>query len=208
MVAAPPLPISALEHHEYCPRQCALIHVDGVWDDNRHTVRGSRGHRRVDGASSRQERGRMVLRGLLLWSERWNLTGRADAVEVGADGQVIPVEYKMGSRHGRAAEVQLCAQAFCLEEMLGVQIFNGAIWYAGPRRRNEIPLDDELRERTARAISAVRETVLAGVLPPAVNDRRCDECQLLEHCLPGLTDGKGGSHVLAYVDRQVFQCDS
>ncbi len=107
------LAISALEHYEYCPRQCALIHADGVWEDNAHTVRGTYGHRRVDGRGSRQERGRSVLRGIPLWSEQLELTGRADAVEVHPDGSIVPVEYKMGTRHGLAAAFS-CAPKHCV----------------------------------------------------------------------------------------------
>ena len=89
------VPISAIEHFVYCPRQCALIHCDGVWSDNAHTVRGLRAHRRVDGGQHRHERGRKVLRGIPLWSEALGLSGRADVVEI-AIGAVRPVEYKSG----------------------------------------------------------------------------------------------------------------
>lgn len=123
----PVIPLRALEHDAYCPRQAAMIHVDGVWADNAHTVRGVRGHRRVDTAPSRHERDRRVLRGLSLWSEQLGLVGRADAVEIFDDGTIEPVEYKHGRRHGAAAESQLCAQAFCLEEMLGVSVQVGHV---------------------------------------------------------------------------------
>ena len=108
------IPISAIEHFVYCPRQCALIHCDGVWADNAHTVRGSRAHRRVNSGKARRERGKLVLRAIPLWSEELGLTGRADAVEL--DGDVVrPVEYKSGVPHGTAADLQVCAQAMCLE---------------------------------------------------------------------------------------------
>ena len=103
------VPVAALEHHVYCPRQCALIHVDGLWFDNRHTVRGQAGHRRADSGEIKSERGRTVLRSVPLFSERLGLSGRADAIEVHTDSSVVPVEYKMGVRHGIAA-VQ---HAFC-----------------------------------------------------------------------------------------------
>ena len=102
------VPISAIEHFVYCPRQCALIHCDGVWSDNAHTVRGVRAHRRVDSGQHRHERGRKVLRGIPLWSEALGLSGRADVVEIEI-GAVRPVEYKSGVRHGSAADLQLCA---------------------------------------------------------------------------------------------------
>ena len=114
MTDEPIVAISAIEHFVYCPRQCALIHCDGVWSDNAHTVRGSRTHRRVDTGHHRRERGRLVLRAIPLWSETLGLSGRADAVEI-ERGAVRPVEYKSGVRHGSAADLQLCAQALCLE---------------------------------------------------------------------------------------------
>ena len=130
----PIVTISAIEHFVYCPRQCALIHCDGVWSDNAQTVRGSRAHRRVDSGRHRRERGRLVLRSIPLWSETLGLSGRADAVEI-EPGVVRPVEYKSGIQHGSAADLQLCAQALCLEEMLNVAIPDGDVWYGGPRRR-------------------------------------------------------------------------
>lgn len=186
MSVEPVLQISALEHFEYCPRQCALIHVDGVWADNVHVVRGGYGHRRVDSGEHRTERGRRVLRSVPLWSEQLGLTGRADAVEVHDDGRVVPVEYKIGRRHGLAAHVQLTAQALCLEEMTGREVPEGALWFSGIRRREEVSIDEHLRRRTVAAIDEVRAMFAASRLPAAPNDQRCTECQLLGHCLPGV----------------------
>lgn len=200
-----PIPISALEHHAYCPRQCALIHVDGMWSDNAHTVRGSRGHRRADESFQRVERGRTVIRGVPLWSERWGLSGRADAIEVSSSGEVAPVEYKIGQRHGESAEIQLCAQALCLEEMLGVALERGFAWYSGPRRRHRVDLDLTLRAKTASAIDAVRSILEGSILPEAPNDARCSECQLLGHCMPDVVAHAG--RVPAYLDSEVFACE-
>lgn len=200
----PVVPISAIEHYSYCPRQCALIHCDGVWHDNEHTVRGTRGHRRVDSGEHRWDRGRMVLRGIPLWSESLGLSGRADAVEVG-DGHVCPVEYKSGSRHGTTADLQLCAQALCLEEMLGVAVASGRVWYGGPRRSVAVEFTGGLRAEVLATVERIREQLLSGSLPRAPNDERCDECQLRHHCLPELA---GASRRLArYVD-SVFECAS
>lgn len=178
--------LSALEHHVYCPRQAALIHVDGVWSDNRHTVRGSAGHRRADTGADRRERGVTVLRGLEVWSERLGLTGRCDVVEVADDGTLTPVEYKMGVRHGQAADVQLCAQALCLEEMFDTKVDRGFVWYGAPRRRVEVPMDASLRRQTSQAVDELRSRLSAHSLPVAPNDARCAECQLLQHCLPSV----------------------
>ena len=178
------VPISAIEHAEYCARQCALIHVDGVWTENEHTVRGSRAHRWVDQRWQRKERGRVVVRAVPLWSERHGLTGRADAIEVHPDGAVVPVEYKAGRRHGDTAHLQLCAQALCLEEMLRRPIPVGRLWYAGPRKSVRVRLDDELRARTIVMIERIRGMFVGDRLPPAVADERCSQCQLAAHCLP------------------------
>lgn len=181
------VPIAAIEHHVYCPRQCALIHVDGLWLDNIHTVRGERGHRRVDSGETRSERGRVVLRAVPLWSEALGLSGRADAVEVEPDGRVVPVEYKMGTRHGQAADLQLCAQALCLEEMLGVAVPEGFLWFSGPRRRVPVSIDSALRDRTLEAIEEIRSWMKAQRLPPPVDDARCKQCQLLDLCQPSIS---------------------
>jgi len=177
--------ISAIEHFAYCPRQCALIHGDGVWNENAHTVRGHRAHRRVDSGRHRQERGRRVLRAIPLWSERLGLSGRADAVEIEAE-RVVPVEYKAGVRHGSAANLQVCAQALCLEEMLSVSIPHGYVWYGGPRRKMRVVFSNALRLEVTQVIAKIREQLQVGVLPKAPNDERCRECQLKSHCLPEL----------------------
>ena len=190
MSVEPVVAVSAIEHFAYCPRQCALIHCDGVWSDNTHTIRGSRVHRRVDSGQHRRERGRMVLRGIPLWSETLGLSGRADAVEVDDDASVRPVEYKAGVRHGNAADLQLCAQALCLEEMLAVEIPAGYVWYRGPRRRSKVRFTAALRSEVRRVVKEIRGQLLSGNLPSAVADERCDECQLLHHCLPHLCRSK------------------
>ncbi|MYB36938.1 MAG: CRISPR-associated protein Cas4 [Gammaproteobacteria bacterium] len=195
--------ISAIEHFAYCPRQCALIHCDGVWSDNAHTVRGTRAHRRVDSGKHRTERGKRVLRGIPLWSESLGLTGRADAVEViGED--VHPVEYKSGTRHGMTADLQLCAQALCLEEMLDRRVPRGSVWYGGPRRRVEVRFTESLRKQVEVVVAAIREQLVSGELPVAANDSRCLECQLLHHCLPGPTSVP--RRIERYMSEAVFGC--
>lgn len=203
MTPEPVIPISAIEHFVYCPRQCALIHCDGVWSDNADTVRGMRAHRRVDGGQHRSERGRRVLRSIPLWSESLGLSGRADAVEM-AGNAVWPVEYKSGVRHGMAAEFQLCAQALCLEEMLGVSIPSGSVWYGGPRRRVTVDFTEALRDQVLGAIDTIRAQMLTGKLPDAPNDERCKECQLLNHCLPKVTNA--ARSVRRYMSSVVFEC--
>ena len=203
MTDEPIVAISAIEHFVYCPRQCALIHCDDVWSDNAHTVRGSRTHRRVDTGHHRRERGRLVLRAIPLWSETLGLSGRADAVEI-ERGAVRPIEYKSGVRHGSAADLQLCAQALCLEEMLGVEIPDGYVWYGGPRRRVRVAFTLALRREVGEIIQKIRRQLLTASLPEAPNDRRCAECQLLHHCLPELTSAP--QKVSRYMANVVFQC--
>lgn len=165
MSVVPVVPISAIEHFAYCPRQCALIHCDGIWADNEHTVKGTRAHRRVDSGAHRQERGHTVLRSIPLWSEVLHLSGRSDAVKIDHDGNVNPVEYKAGIRHGNTADLQLCAQAICLEEMLGVEISLGYVWYVKPRRQTTVSFTIALRKEVHDIVEKIRRQLLDGKLP-------------------------------------------
>lgn len=181
--------ISALEHFSYCPRQCALIHVEQIFDENIFTLRGRMAHERADQPLSRSENGVRVERALPLWSERYGLNGKADVVEFHPDGRVVPVEYKHGPRRKRIHDdLQLCAQALCLEEMLGVTVGEGAIYSLKTKRRRRVPIDEELRQVTAEAIDAVRCLLgSSAALPPAVNDRRCPRCSLRDACVPEIS---------------------
>lgn len=179
------VPISAIEHYSYCPRQCALIHVEQTFEENAFTVRGRLAHERVDAAEPSVERGIRTLRGIPLWSEQFGLRGKADVVELRADGP-YPVEFKVGRRRGPHADLQLCAQALCLEEMLSQPVTRGAIYYHAERRRHEISFDEPLRARTLAAIEAVRAMLAEQYLPTAPNDARCRGCSLLDACLPGV----------------------
>jgi CRISPR-associated exonuclease Cas4 len=203
MNVEPVVQLSAIEHWAYCPRQCGLIHVDGVWADNEHTARGVRAHRRVDSGVHGTQRGVRILRSIPLWSEVFGLSGRADAVELHPSGEVVPVEYKSGVPHGDAALLQLAAQALCLEEMLGVVVERGAIWYGGLRRRVWADLDGDVRRRTLAVVKAIRETIISGKLPNAVDDERCSACQLVSYCLPSVV--VRASEVASYWEG-VFRC--
>jgi CRISPR-associated exonuclease Cas4 len=177
--------ISALEHYSYCPRQCALIHVEQTFEENLFTIRGQIAHERVDSAGDSIERGVKVARALPLWSDRLGLRGKSDLVEF-RDSGPYPVEYKLGRRAGIHADLQLCAQALCLEEMLGADVRRGAVYYHGLRRRHEVEFDASLRAMTLRAVEAVRELIRSQHLPPAPNDARCPACSLLNACLPSV----------------------
>jgi CRISPR-associated exonuclease Cas4 len=177
--------ISAIEHYSYCPRQCALIHVEQTYDENVFTMRGKLAHERVDSRDDSPSHGVETVRGIPIWSERYGLRGKADVVEFQLDGP-YPVEYKVGRRHGPHADLQLCAQALCLEEMLGVAVPRGAIYYAAIRKRHEVVFDESLRTKTLAVVTAIREMLAAQRLPDAPNDERCPNCSLINACLPNV----------------------
>jgi len=179
-----PVMISALEHYSYCPRQCALIHIEQTFDENIYTLQGHLAHERVDQAISRNEDTVRVERGLSLWSKHLGLVGRADVVEF-HNGIPYPVEYKQGQRRDWQFEaIQLCAQALCLEEMFGLPVLKGDIYYCSSRVRREIVLNEFLRTAVQKITKEVR-ALLAGVeIPAAVNDQRCKKCSLIDSCLP------------------------
>ena len=197
MIDADPVPLSALQHWAYCPRQCALIHLEQAFDDNLHTLRGNALHARVDQPEQRQEHGLRVERALPLWHDDLGLIGKADAVEFGADGTACPVEYKQGSRSKAADiaacdELQLAAQALCLEEMTGRPVQQGALFYAGSKRRRVVAIDGALRDSVAHACAAVRAMLIAERLPPPLSGvlarQRCKGCSLRERCQPELAE--------------------
>lgn len=179
-----PIMISALNHYLYCPRRCALVHVEQVWSENLYTMRGNEVHENVHDDSSHEIAGVRYERALPIWSRRLNITGKADLVEF-HDGIPYPVEYKSG-RHKEFENdyAQLCAQAICLEEMFSVPVAMGAIYWHGSRERREIALTPEMRVRVEELVTQVREMLDRGVMPPPVNDKRCQDCSLRESCLP------------------------
>jgi CRISPR-associated exonuclease Cas4 len=183
--------ISALEHYSYCPRQCALIHLEQTFDENIYTVQGHMLHERVDEVDSELRGDVRIERAVPLWSRRLGLVGRADVVEFHGQ-QPFPVEYKAGPRRKWGHDdLQLCAQALCLEEMTGQTVLRGAIYHHGSRRRREVVFDDELRQRVVEAVADIRQMLATGVLPPAVNDARCKHCSLIDSCLPSVIGESG-----------------
>jgi CRISPR-associated exonuclease Cas4 len=188
-----PIMLSALEHYSYCPRQCALIHVEQTFHENLYTMRGRDVHENVDVDSSHELTGVRYERALPIWSKRLNLVGKADMVEFHGDIP-YPVEYKSGRhRAWRHEALQLCAQAVCLEEMLNVEVEKGAIFWHGSRERREIVFTDAMRGQVAEVAAAVHEMVEKRLTPPPVNDKRCKDCSLKESCLPNVVGEKGRS---------------
>lgn len=183
---AEPIPISALEHWSYCPRQCCLIHAEQAFAENIHTLRGQAVHARTDqpGVEAGYQ-GRRIARAVPLWCDRLGLVGKSDVVEFLADGTPYPVEYKHGKkREKRHDDIQLAAQALCLEEMEGRPVPFGAIYHASSRHRREVAITEELRQAVEVCITEVRAALAATKLPPPVNDKRCRECSLIDLCQP------------------------
>lgn len=179
------LPLSALQHFLYCPRQCALIHVDGLWAENVLTVEGEQLHALVDQGHGRARDGIRVAHGVNLRSLRLGVTGKADALEFAEGEPPHPVEYKRGkAKRIDADRVQLCAQGLCLEEMLGQPVPRGSLFYGLTRRRETVEFDDRLRTHTEQTIHDVRELIDSGRTPRMTYDRRlCDRCSLKDLCL-------------------------
>jgi len=180
------VPISALQHYLFCPRQCALIHVERIWQEDGATAEGRILHERVDGGRPDRKRGIRTVRGIILRSLAHGLSGKADAVEFHGEGAApYPVEYKRGRpKAHRADEVQLCAQALCLEEMFSQPVPEGALFYAQTRKRVVVAIDPELRALTLRIASEVRAMIADNFTPPPRAVPACKRCSIADQCRP------------------------
>jgi CRISPR-associated exonuclease Cas4 len=184
-----PIPISALQHVVYCPRQAGLIHLERLWEENRFTAEGRILHEVVDKPAGRRTRGVRRVSALPVASQRLGLAGVADVVEFHAvpGGETpYPIEFKRGKpKAHRADEVQLCAQALCLEEMTGCAAPEGALFYGETKRRETVAFDVELRALT-EAAAAELSAMFASRVTPQANYRaaRCRACSLIEPCMP------------------------
>lgn len=212
------LPLSALQHLLFCPRQCALIHIEQIWAENRLTVEGQHLHRRSHHGPDERRGDVFTIRGLLLRSLKLGLVGKADVVEFhppaaggltriaparlfehiqsngGQGWRIVPVEYKRGRPKADSSDrVQLCAQAVCLEEMLGVQIDHGELFYGVTRRRIQVAIEPSLRELVADAARRLHELVASGVTPPPDRQPKCDNCSLVDFCLPATGHRSGAA---------------
>jgi len=187
--------LSALQHWIYCPRQCGLIHLEQAFEENIHTARGQAVHHLVDAPGYEIKSGVRVERALPVWSDRYNLIGKADLVEFHPDGMVYPVEFKHGAKRQKLHDdIQLAAQAICLEEMLGRPVPSGAIFHASSHRRREVLITPELKQLVIATADAIRAMLSAGKLPPPVNDARCNECSLKDICQPEALAERGRQH--------------
>jgi len=208
-----PTPLSALQHWAYCPRQCALIHLEQAFDDNVHTLRGQAVHKRVDQPGVETAKGVRVEHALPLWHDGLGLIGKSDVVEFDKAGRPYPVEYKHGSRH-KAADIaacddlQLAAQALCLEAMTGFAVPEGAIYYASSKRRRVVPIGSLLRSQVQQVMEAVRGMLQSQALPPPLTGpqaaQRCRGCSLRERCQPEA----GQSELIQRARMDLFNPDS
>jgi len=200
------LMLSALQHLLFCPRQCALIHIEQLWSENRLTAEGRILHERVHTAARESRRKIRVEFDLPIRSFTLGISGRADVVEFhqkeNGIWQPFPVEYKRGRPKGDDSDrVQLCAQAMCLEEMLNVSVPKGALFYGKKQRRMEVALDASLRRKTTETATALHGLFESAVTPPPVYSRRCERCSFVDLCLPKILGKK--RKVQSYINRMV-----
>lgn len=190
-----PVPLSALQHYLFCPKQCALIHNEQVWAENRFTAEGQVLHKKANEGPDETRPGIRILRSLPVSSEKYGLTGICDIVEARFSGKrfspsnlesLTPLEYKRGKpKSHRADEVQVCAQALCLEEMFATSVDHGLIFYGQQRRRTEVPIDESLRCLTLDIIEKTHALFRSGHTPQEdYQKNRCGNCSLIDLCMP------------------------
>ncbi len=180
------IPISALQHFLFCPRQTALIHLERAWAENQYTAEGRVIHENAHSGDHETRPGIRITRTLNVLSRHLGLIGQCDIVEFHADGAVIPVEYKRGKpKTHRADDIQICAQALCLEEMLGTPISFGYLFYGKRKRRTKVDFDEGLRRFTESKLDELRSLLEIQITPQAVYDsKKCDACSLIDECQP------------------------
>jgi CRISPR-associated exonuclease Cas4 len=198
--------ISALNHYLYCLRRCALIHIEQLWDENRFTAEGRIMHERVHEEGNESRGDVRIARGVPLRSLELGIVGKADVVEFHRVGknqwQPFPVEYKRGKpKPDDSDKIQLCAQAICLEEMLGVAVPKGALFYGRTRRRFEVLFDDSLRMEVHETAKLVHELIASGATPPPIYEKRCESCSLIGECMPKNIEKR--SSVKRYLKRMI-----
>ncbi|NYI98242.1 CRISPR-associated exonuclease Cas4 [Streptomonospora nanhaiensis] len=179
------MPLSALEHYAYCPRQAGLILLEDAFAEDAATVRGTLAHHRVHDPGHEQRPRVRTLRALPVWHDQLGLTGVCDVVEVHAEGTVVPVEHKSGAyTPGGPADVQVGAQAMCLEQRMDTTITTAAVYTMADRRRHTVAVDAALRERVRTTAEAVRAVMAQGRLPAPAADQRCRRCSMNTGCMP------------------------
>ncbi len=195
--------LSALNHYLYCPRRCALIHIEQIWNENLFTSEGMIMHEKVDTAK-KESRGKVRIEyNMPLRSVKLGLVGKADVVEFHKDGDMwipVPVEYKRGKpKQDYTDRVQLCAQALCLEEMMAVQIPKGALFYGQTKHRQEVEFDCTLRKKTEDAAKELHSLISSGNTPKPEYSRKCTNCSLVDICLPKISR-KASNYLMKMID--------
>lgn len=213
------LPLSGLQHLSFCDRRWALVHLERQWQDNTYTAQGELLHERAHSGLAESRPGALIRRSLPLRSLRLGLNGQADVVEFlpCAEGEPgiamprrkglwrpVPIEYKRSrDRHGEwAYRIQLCAQALCLEEMLGVAVRDGAIFDGKTKRRDLVPFDADLRTRVEHLAARMHELFAAGQTPRPVYAPKCKSCSMIGVCAPQAAENPG---VQLYLKRNVVR---
>jgi len=182
------IPISALNHYAYCPHRCWRMFCAGEFEDNQYTIEGTNLHERVHTVGEGNREDIWQVRAIYLKSEQYNLIGKADLIE-SISGELYPVEYKRGKKgEWDNDELQLAAQALCLEEMSGKSITTGYIYYAHSHQRQPVEISEFLRQQVISTIEAVQILLQTGKMPSAIYSKRCQGCSLYSHCLPQARD--------------------
>lgn len=214
------LPISALQHLVFCPRQCALIYLEREWEENVLTAKGRLEHDRVDERYKEFRRGKKQFSGLAIRSEKLGLYGKLDVLEMelinpkGQDNlstfglkgtwKVAPVEFKHGEpKQSDCDRIQLCAQVICLEEMLGIKIEEASLFYWRIRRREDVQIDHALRAKTQEAGEMLHALFEKRVTPPPVYGRYCRSCSLVEVCFPKKIEHPGNYHNVLFRPQEI-----
>jgi len=184
------VPVSALNHYSFCPRRCAYIHIERIWQDNLLTAEGIQLHERVHSDESEKRGNLKTERGIQIYSDKYGLTGKLDLLEIQIEPwQLTPVEYKRGKpKISNCDRIQLCAQVLCLEEMRNVSISRAALWYWQVRKREWIEIDESLRNLTIDTIHAVHKLIENKSLPKAIYTTSCKACSFFDICQPRKTD--------------------
>jgi len=193
------IPLAALQHYAFCPRQCALIHNEQVWAENWLTAQGQLLHQKVDSGEPTTRKGIRYERSVWVNAPTLGLTGKMDLVEYEIDTErCFPVEYKRGkAKTDNWDRIQVCAQALCLEEMLNTTVDHGSLWYWQTRHREPVVIDQRLRDETLVVINQVKAIFSSGKTPKSIYEKKCKACSLVDICNPKITSQDGSR---AYVD--------
>jgi CRISPR-associated exonuclease Cas4 len=199
MIEKTEVAISALQHFMFCERQCALIHIDRLWEENFLTAKGRQMHNRVNDAEDETRDDIRICRSLELFSENLGIHGLSDVVEYHPDSRIIPIEYKKGKpKDGFEDKIQLCAQALCLEEMNARNIEYGFLYYGATRKREHVFFEKPLRDLTKQTIELTTALIAGGKTPEAVFSKKCKSCSLIDLCMP-----KKKTKVKSYIEASI-----